>query len=471
MVETLVAIQAFLCLLPWFFVLRKRLHPLSAPVFVGLLFSHPYVLQPIRCLLGGVRLITWEMLEFGLIVSILCLVSLYLGWLWSKRRMKGSRARTYPLDCRRLMAGAVGFAGIAIIGWFAFAGASGGVQQIYSGAHGQGADWLGVTGYVYNLQHFLPPAVCMLLIVAYFARGKPIGTRAWRLAIVLSLTWLVHAVLWGSRGRFFQIAASWLVFLFAQRRPTRADLVKALVILSVVALVFQFLVIFRDYIHLGEGSWASALQSRENWRQVLTYNTFVPQPEYKSNTEIDYHSAVTYLFWKRGEYNWGASLVNPIINFLPRYLFPDKQSYKIRAVLDNDVLFGGVGWIPATGSCPTGPGRIFTEFGFCSLLFWFFIGAFVGRLDITSTPRPDPRLLAYHAAAFCGMLHLVLQSYGAGFLAFIFFAGPLWVTFRWARRSAVMPPAGGLSGGFLLVRKRVPSFAGLRSAVGSGHVR
>ena len=438
MVEILLGVQVFLCALPWLFVVRKRLHPLSAPIVCGLLFAHPYVAQPIARLLGGLRLITPEMLEFGLLVSSLALAAFYLGWLWGRGVQKPSGNGSWALDSQRLMIAAAALTVLAVIGWIVFAGGSGGVGQLYSEKHGQAANWLGVSGYIYNLPAFLAPAVCLLLLAAGLPGPRPRQSRAYRGAIALSGAWLVHVILMGSRGGFFLLAAPWLVFLIGRRGMRTRTVLQSVIGLGVVAFGFQFIVVFRDFTHLGSTDWKNELFSEERWQQVVTYNTFLPDPSLRGNTEIDYHCAETYLFWQNGEYSWGAALINPIINFLPRHLFPDKASMMLRPVSRREVLFRGVGWEPNPGSCPTGPGEMFTEFGFFSLMFWFLIGAVMARVDATLGSLSDPRQIGYYAGALCGLLHLVLQSYGAGFMAYLFFTGPLWVGFRYARSRRII---------------------------------
>ncbi|MDP2895532.1 MAG: hypothetical protein Q8Q12_03105 [bacterium] len=430
MVELLIAIQATLCAAPLVAVFFGRLSPISAPVLVAVLFSHVYVAQPILLLVYGHPLLTEEMMALGLAVSIIALVSFYAGWLWSVRHPPRPQKR--GIDLRKGMVCAVAVWCVGALGWGVFILRSGGFSHYYSAPHGAAGDWLGTSAYVYALVWFMPAAVSVLLgLVFYSLPGAPMRRRLLWLAAVLSSWYFADSLLSGSRGDFFAITSPWLIFMLMSMRKHRQRVLAGGLFLLLGGAMFQILPSFRDALHLGGDK--AAFRDPERWEAAFSRVGSVTRRG--QSAEFDNHCANCYISWRFQEYGYGQSFINPIINFLPRHLVPNKAEYMVRAFSAGDVIEAELGWTAAYGSCPTGPGRIFTDIGFFSILFWVAVGLSAGRFDWTVHAKKDAGSLPRHATMMIVLMYLVLQSYSAGFMKLVYVGVPVGLCLKFSRRS------------------------------------
>jgi hypothetical protein len=256
--------------------------------------------------------------------------------------------------------------------------------------------------------------------VSWF-RGKAL------FVVALSAVVLVEAVLTSSRQSSFFILAIW-VFLppfMRSRPPSRAALLGGLLLAGLIPLL---LLVYRSHLHLGaEVSEFTEVEGSETAESVLRPNT---------GNEFILHSALVTECFDRGEYDYGQELINVVVNFAPRFLWPEKP-YDFFRVRPDDLIYNHGGWAPAYGSIFTGAASVFFEWGFMGLFFWFLLGRWSAGL-FEKAGHANPVGIGIYVGLICVLYVFIAQDLWAGLKNAIFMFGPLCLAYplsRYALRS------------------------------------
>jgi hypothetical protein len=164
------------------------------------------------------------------------------------------------------------------------------------------------------------------------------------------------------------------------------------------------------------------------------------------NEFVDFSALVTACF-DRGKYDYGQQVLNTVVNFVPRKLWPQKP-YNLFLHNPSDVIYDHWGWYPAYGYVVTGAGSVFFEWSFMGLFFWFLLGRWSCCL-FQRARQGSARSIAMYVGLICVLLVFVAQDLWAGLKNAIFMFGPLWVSYGLCgvRRARVTTPVRPLDEG------------------------
>lgn len=405
---------------------RELLSPLSLVAFgfswfyVGMYYALPDTVRTLYINPTGYRIL--------ITLALFSLVAFAVGFgLGKQRKYPANHHR--PVDPRLALRFAVILLVVAFLLWTTFIEISGGYLHFYSAIHGHAGRWAQTSAYIYTWKLFLYPAV-FIIYLAYLDRmAKP-----WHKALLLlSLAYLVaDAYLMGSRGawvRLMVVLAVPRLYLHTRRHLSRRAIYALVPAIAALILVTPFI---RNYTAIGKHHRANLFDLATNVlssRDVLVGGVI--------GNELVVGTGLVTGAEQTGTVEYGLDWLGPLINFIPRQLYPEK-SHLLSYVDYRALIAKGMGAVPAGGAAFTGVPGTFLEFNWLAPLAWLAFGWWGGLRYRAARSHPDWVNGGYLAAYLIGLVYLVTQGFGAAFYGWFYFAAAIWGMAKWAGRRRVV---------------------------------
>ncbi len=313
----------------------------------------------------------------GYIVLVLLAILAYLGFscgfaLGTTIRVR----RAPPIHWGALAMYSSALILIGLVGKLVFIMIStGSLVAYYSAPHRTAGAWLETSGYLTGLPNFVwPGAVLMMASLLYSGWPMFLGCAV---VFVSLASYAFEALLFGNRGDTISLFLT-LVMLpmlikdwFLKCRM-RLFLSGGIVLVTILAFPY-----FRDALYLGsEQSVADAAEALMSRESVVpdSYNGM-------SGDELLLGAALVDVASRYGIYDLGKGWIQPLMNFVPRGIWPDKPYYADWSFSVYNVLPPYYpGWIIPPGTFPTGLADAFVRFSWFSIGAWFIFGLWGGRV-------------------------------------------------------------------------------------------
>ena len=399
---------------------RELLSPLSIVAFgfswfyVGMYYAFPGTSRGLYINPTGYRILV--------IVALLSLVAFAVGFGLGKQRK-------YPADKHRSVNPrlALRFAVILLVVafslWTTFIEISGGYLHFYSAIHGHAGRWAQTSAYLYTWKYFLYPAV-FIIYLAYLDRmAKP-----WHKALLLfSFAYLVaDAYLMGSRSGWMRLMVVLVVprlYLHTRRHLSRRAVYALIPAIAAIILVTPFI---RNYTAIGKHHRVDIFDLAT--RVLSSHDVLVSGV---TGNELVVGTGLVTGAAQTGTVNYGLDWLQPLINFIPRQIDPEK--YHMPFYVDYKALITkGMDAVPAVGSAFTGVPDTFVEFNWLAPLAWFIFGWWGGLRYRAVLSHPDWVNGGYLAAYLIGLVYLVTQGFAAAFYGWFYFATAIWGMAKWS---------------------------------------
>lgn len=410
---------------------RDLLSPVSvvaigfAWFYVGMYYAFPEALRP--------QYINPTGYEILVNLALMSLIGFAIGFHLGRRRRYPARTR-HSADTKRVLRFGVILLFVAFFMWSVFIEISGGFLHFYSAIHGRAGHWAQTSAYLYTWKFFLFPAAFILYLAYLNGVAKP-----WHNGLLLGalLYMAADAYLMGSRGgwvRLLIVLAVPRLYMKARRRISRRTMYILVPAIAALILVTPFI---RNYTNLGKNHHKDVLDVAAS--ALTSSNVLVGGI---IGNELVVGTGLVTGATQTGTVNYGLDWLQPIINFAPRQLFPDK--YHMPFYVDYKALITrGMGTVPAVGSAFTGVPDTYVEFSWLAPLVWTLFGWWGGLRYRAVLANSDWVNGGYLAAYLIGLVYLVTQGFAAGFYGWFYFAVAIWGINRWtrARRVAHRPRA------------------------------
>lgn len=126
--------------------------------------------------------------------------------------------------------------------------------------------------------------------------------------------------------------------------------------------------------------------------------------------------------------NLGVSWLHPMVNFVPRIVWPEKPSSFGNNLLDFSSNATSVR-IPA-GSAATRLADAFAEFWYFSIALWLLFGYWSGKIFGAFVVRRDEMSVILYFSLVLTQVHFVTQGFRSAFYTFVFAIGPVLLLIR-----------------------------------------
>ena len=297
---------------------------------------------------------------------------------------------------------------------------SGGLISFYSSAHGSAGQWDKISAYLYSLPNFLWPA----LLISYVTLKKGRGGRFLMFLSILIASFLaVHTFLFGNRNgviKFVLLFVSAYAFL---ERPNIKKVIPILVFAALGVALVEILPQIRQHLHLGSDMtfWEAVQEYLTKGRTELrVYRNQHIGHELFVTVAIVQSSIIT------GVHDYGMKYIFPLINFVPRALWPDKPTVIDFGVDIWNLIYEGTGWYPSLGAAYGAVGHSFLAFSWFGVIAWMMIGHQAGKLFAKAAQNPNIFNLGYFFAILVACVYWSVQAFMAFFFQWLFMALPIW---------------------------------------------
>lgn len=312
------------------------------------------------------------------------------------------------------------FAVIGMLSWVYFIAKSGGVSAVYGSVHGEGGAWETTSAYIYRAKWFLYPAIFIAMFDYLLAGRKPI-VLLWLMCMLLFVA--LDAYWLGSRGAWIRIflviyVPMTISGLFSRFRRSAMFVLGGALVLLVLLLPYV-----RHATMLGANETVvDAISDAFAGSNVLSGSTHAGVGQ-----ELNVAAAVVHAFSTNESFMLGTAWIYPIINFVPRVVWPSKPYYYDWVVNLEVVVWKSDGWVIGLGSAMTGLADGFSQFGFLSVFFWALLGYWGGRLWVQARSTADMAAWGHLLAFLIGLVYFVTQDFKAGFYGWFFFSSVIWI--------------------------------------------
>lgn len=310
---------------------------------------------------------------------------------------------------------------IAAMGLWAInyvANTAGGLLAYYSETHGAAADYTQISGYIHGLPNFLWAAMAIFYIMIIAERNQSLPVVILFAALLLLLA--AHTFLFGNRNGIVR-AVLFLggTYVFA-RRPSLIKSAPVLVLIAFGILAVMIIPYIRQYTHLGSDvSISEALEIFAHQREKNDGYTYINVKD-GGGHEFFFNVAAVQATWVTGTYDFGASYIYPIINFIPRSIWPGKP-YEINfGVNIFDLSYFVTGWWAGEGAAISALGHSFVAFSWFGSLVWAVIGYWSGTIFGRAWAYPGFMNLGALISCFIALVFWGTQSFSAFFFAWFF---------------------------------------------------
>jgi hypothetical protein len=358
--------------------------------------------------------------------AILCMIVFCFSYEQGvKRRPRAGRRRKDRIDGLSIGFMSLYVTVIAAIGLAAqviVASYSGGLANFYSQAHGAAGKFDELSNYLTALPNFLWTTI-LISYVIWLKGGR--GSRYLLLVFcVVGVALFGHTFLFGNRNgiiRFCIILGAAYTFL---HRPSLVKSVPLVATLAFGVACVSVIADIRGYTHLG--SKVSLIEALAQYADQMRYTGGKTQLNYESaGHEFFFNVAVVQAAWRTGIYDYGAQYIYPIINFVPRGLWPEKPT-EINFVVDYFALTSSVtGWDPGAGSAASCIGLSFLAFSWLGCIPWAIFAYSCGRVFRSAIDRPSLMNLGFLISALLACVYWGTQSFSSVFSAWFFTMAPL----------------------------------------------
>ena len=152
------------------------------------------------------------------------------------------------------------------------------------------------------------------------------------------------------------------------------------------------------------------------------------QPTYVDRTstghELFFNVAIIEAASKTGQHDWGAAYLYPIVNFVPRAVWPDKPSWYTFGTNPFEVVQASSSWRVRNGAAINQVGLSFFSFGWLGSLLWGIFGWVSGRLFARARDNPTLLPLGFYASILLASVYWGTQSFMAVFFGWFYVALP-----------------------------------------------
>lgn len=397
---------------------RKPIRLFAPPLIASFGFVGVYVLNYVSKPRWVVdRFLALDGYRTLLILAVICLYAFVIGYELGFRQAQTRKPRLSSqklVEVWSLVLLAVAFSGLAV-----FVVESGGLVAFFGAIHGTGGAWDETSAYLYNLPLFMFPGVYLLL--AQWSQTRRLSVVG-RIALAATLAYIVfQAVVFGNRGDTIRFCLMIGLGVLGFRRSSRMTSLAIMLVAGacvVAVLIFPYV---RDALHLG--ATREIKESLENALDSDSINADV------SGDELFYAAGVIVAVEKFGFYTYGLGWLIPILNFVPRAVWPGKHNF-FAACCSFDVI-GAVqrvaGYEVAGGSAYTGLVDGFIQWWWFSPFIWMLFGFWGGRWFRRLVDAPDVFIVGYVFAFDTALVYWVTQDFRAAFYPLLFIAVPIWV--------------------------------------------
>lgn len=309
--------------------------------------------------------------------------------------------------------------GVGAVAMAAFISQSGGFAAKYSAVHGAGANF--TTAYLYRLPLSLFTAVFVFMV--HRLSGRKMTTTLKILMIFGALFLFFDAFTQGKRGNTIRFILLTVVPFYLYGYLTRARQLPALVLLGVALVFLNFLPYLRQ---------ATSLATIGNFGEMLRR---LPELVDKSDRAggpavlLEGKHAIFAANTLQGgvniyEPNYGERWIFPIVNLIPRAIWPDKPSRYDMGTSTYQIFESSDTFFIPSGSHTGGMVESFLEWGYLVVGFWFLFGCIGGYLL-----KRARRVQGYFTSTmlfgyYSFYVQFLLQDTVAGILFWMFTVGP-----------------------------------------------
>jgi hypothetical protein len=330
-------------------------------------------------------------------------------------RSKARRFRAVDFDPGALYCLAVVLTGAGAFGWGYFVSLSGGFFEYYGAEHGTAGAWSQTSAYLYGSIYLMFSGI---LILSWLQSKRRLGA-AGRVILGSSAAFLLFDA-WaaGSRGHILRLGLLGCVYLLFLRQGGFRSRVIVVTLLALLPMAFVAVPFLRTASYPGaEQSFAESIQRMGEAISGLA--------ESGPGHEVVYASGLVQAAWEQGEFDFGYLWLHPIINLVPRRLWPEKP-YAAEFSVDNRLLlWRSFGWVPTEGAAPTGLADAFVRFSWASPVMWAIFGWLGGRLFQLARYRGDVASASYFFCYLVGLSYLLTQELNAATYSSLLIAVPL----------------------------------------------
>lgn len=357
--------------------------------------------------------------------TALCLTLMHIGfskgYYSSKIGTLDARNHTADISNSTVIWYVTVVAAFGYAGHFYLTSQSGGLANYYSHAHGSAGAYTAVSAYVYSLSSFLWPAL-LIGYVAWKKNERKKSTYLLFLVVLIGLSLLAHTLLFGNRNgiiRFVLILG--IIFTFVERKKISVS--PSIVILVIMSyFIVKFMPYFRENLHIGAevGIWRALQNLLDGKAELLTQGAILEQKlaggHYFVGDELFVNVAIVQSAWESGTYDYGARYIFPILNMVPRFLWPEKPYLATFGVDHSELIFSVTGWYPGAGAAYSAVGHSFLSFSWFGCIAWLAVGFLSGRLFRNALVSPTLTRIGFLAAILIGSVYWATQA----FVAFYF---------------------------------------------------
>lgn len=423
-IEILMWIVATIAILYRIFSIKKNIRELLSPVtivWVGFFFIYviAYFVLPEE---SKEKFLSQEGYAKLLILAILSAVMFQLGF---KKRYRFSK-KVDKFDPIIIKFMASFFIILGILGFGITISLSGGLSTYYGNIHKTAGAWKTTSAYLYKLELFAFPGILLLIGCINRFRMSLISK-----AIMVSGFSFVFVDAWlsGRRGSWLRILIIFMVYFIFLRAKSRRPPKRLIIVMTVILLS---VVVFTPYIR-----YATYLGSSETVidavKRVVKEKNPLAGSTIAQGNELFNAAALIQAADVKIAFDYGLGWVRPVTNFLPRGFFPDKDKIFVSSVDRWSLMLSVVGWEPGYGSALTGVADAFVRFYWFSPIVWVLFGVVGSYFYKRACKLQDLKSVGYLTSYLVGIVYMITQDFFPFVHSFLFFAGPIWISFFLAK--------------------------------------
>ena len=315
----------------------------------------------------------------------------------------------------------IGVAALGVAGLLVFLQLSGGVRAFYSAAHGSGGAWVTTSAYIHSLPTFLWPA--MLMMYWLWERSERTDRAIFFGLLGLVVLLAVHTYLMGNRNGVIRFCLFLGGTYILMKRPKGRQFATLIAVLLIAVAFVKVLPHIRDATHLGsERSVVEALddylKKKPERRRTISNRS--------SGSELFYNVAIVKGVSETGKIGFGAQYIYVVINFVPRFVWPEKPYRANFGVSAKKTAQRATRWRVRNGAAINAVGHSFLEFWWLGSLVWAVLGYGCGRRFRLAQINPTLHNVGYFLALDLSIVYWATQSFTAFFCGWFFVAAPLY---------------------------------------------
>lgn len=310
-----------------------------------------------------------------------------------------------------------------------FVQVSGGFASMYGAAHGEGKIF--TTAYLYKMPEILFSAFSLFLILRFRYRKYFKFRHSMALFCLLAFL-LFDAVVGSSRGDLLRIALALIIPIVTYRSLSMLQKNRLLIVGSLAVMAMVLAPYVRNSVYLGSDlSFVDAVSTADVLSVRDDYST---GHVYLEGKHTIFAANIVGAVVSDPQPNFGFRWVFPIVNLVPRTLWPDKP-YRYEWVYDFYDSYSDYSRVPMpSGAYPGGMVTSFSEFWILAPLIWIAMGCLgaIIRSRALSTKNVKDTILFY--AFSVAFVQFLLQDFIQGAFTFIYLY-PAFLIVNWFVRS------------------------------------